>query len=271
MIIDYNIEQLSYLIKNIFDLTGISISILDTDYNALTNHSHDFDFCSLLQESDIEHEKCRSCDEKLLKKCRESEKLESHICRAGLYDAAMPIIKNNNVLGYILMGRIRSEKSPQQLTYHHYNNINSDKLKTLYKKLPVLSKAQLVALYNIFPSILFDRVINIIYDEFTNNVIEYIDANLKENLSVTMLSEKFNVSVNYLYNAFHKNLNCTVNEYITAQRITRAKELLTETTNPIYSIAEEVGINNYTYFCKLFKKIHKLSPGEYRKTHFKHK
>jgi|GEM_PF-5885560 len=39
---------------------------------------------------------------KILNRCRISKKLESHICRAGLYDSAMPIIKDDNVVGFVV-------------------------------------------------------------------------------------------------------------------------------------------------------------------------
>ena len=52
MIIQYNAEQLNRIIKNIFVLTGISISILDSNYNVLANCSKEQDFCSLSQTFD---------------------------------------------------------------------------------------------------------------------------------------------------------------------------------------------------------------------------
>ena len=265
MIINYDVEMLNYLIKNIFDLTGICISILDTDYGVLTNCSPDFDFCNLLQKSEEEKENCKNCDKKILRKCSKSKKLESHICRVGLYDAAMPIIKNNNIVGYIIMGRIRSVNSPQELTYFSDTDPNYDNLKLLYNKLPILKDGQLSALYNIFSCIFFDEAINIIYDTFINTAIEFINDNLKETLSISVLCKNLNVSTNYLYDAFHKNFNCTVNDYITGQRIKRAERLLIETNLPICSVAEEVGIGNYTYFFRLFKKNNGISPNNYRK------
>lgn len=265
MIINYNVEMLNYLIKNIFNLTGICISILDTDYKVLTNCSAEFNFCDLLQKSKKEHKNCKNCDEKILKKCSQSKKLESHICRVGLYDAAMPIIKNNHIVGYIIMGRIRSIDSPQELTYCPDTNLNYDHLNSLYNKLPFFKDEQLSALYNIFSCIFFNEAINIIYDTFMNTAIQFINDNLKEPLSINILCKNLNVSANYLYDAFHKNLNCTVNNYITGQRIKHAKRLLIETDFPICRVAEEVGISNYTYFFRLFKKMNGISPNEYRK------
>jgi len=56
-----------------------------------------------------------------------------------------------------------------------------------------------------------------------------------------------------------------VNAYITQQRMTRAKQLLRETEEPVYRVAELIGIRNYTYFCRLFKEKTGLTPLRYRR------
>ena len=50
-------------------------------------------------------------------------------------------------------------------------------------------------------------------------------------------------------------------EVITLQR---AKELLTDTNIPIYQIANEVGIDDYNYFTKIFKKEIGITPKDFR-------
>ena len=267
MIIRYNIERLRLLVKNLFDLTGIGISILDTDHKVLINYSRPFDFCSLLQSIGDEADRCRQCDQRVLEKCRQSQKVEGHICMAGLYDSAMPIIKYDAVVGYVLMGGVRSASSPKSLQYIPDTDASTaQQLKELYNQIPVMMEKQLEALYKILPSILFDNAIRIIYDPLVNEIVEFIQANLTEDLCVKALCDQFHISANHLYNAFRTNLDRTVTEYITEQRMALARELLAASNDPIYVIAERVGIDNYTYFCKLFKKRNGCSPNQYRKT-----
>ena len=98
----------------------------------------------------------------------------------------------------------------------------------LYLKLPFLSKDQLAALYDLLPYILFDAPIQIVYNSFINEIVDFISTNLQENLSVDLLCTKFHVSRNYLYEVFRDNLGSTVNEYISSQRLKNAKVLLAE-------------------------------------------
>jgi AraC-like DNA-binding protein len=266
MIIRYDTQRLNAIIKNLFDLTGISISILDQDYRTLTNCSKAEDFCTCLQTVGNERERCMQCDGDILKKCSRTKNLERHICMAGLYDSAMPIMKYDTIVGYVLMGRIRSANSPESLQYIPQTDACTIKqLKMLYGEIPTMAEKQLNALYQLLPLILFDNAIRIIYDPLVNEIVAYIREHLKEDLNVRQLCGKFHISVNYLYNLFRKNLDCSVCDYITEQRMNRAKELIASSELKIYAIAEAVGIDNYTYFCRVFKKRNGCSPTEYRK------
>ena len=252
MIIQYHIDALNRLIKDIFDITGISISVLDTEQNVLGNCSKEDDFCSLLQSLNGEKQLCRECDNHILNKCSQSNRLENHVCRAGLCDCAMPIMKHDTLVGYIIMGRIRSSNACACAPYllPETNAATRDRLNMLYQQIPVMTQKQLHALYDLLPSVLFDNAIQVIYDPFINAVVDFIRCHLQEILSIQRLCAEFHVSTNYLYQAFRSNFDCTVNEYISEQRIKKAKELLKNADDPVYVIAEKVGIDNYTYFCK---------------------
>lgn len=265
MIIQYNTAQLRRLIENLFDLVGVSLSVLDTDYRILTHCSRKDDFCSLLQRTGDAAENCRNCDMAILKKCSRSKKLEGHICAAGLYDCAMPIIKYDTIVGFVIMGRIRSAKSP--LVPGNIPEMDPETRNGLmqkYEKIPIMTQKQLTALYDLLPSILFDSAIRIVYDPLANKLAQYIEANLRDDLSVSSLCDRFHISANRLYNTFRKNFDRTVSDYITDQRLKRAKEMLTDSDEPVYIIAESVGISNYTYFCKLFKKRSGCTPVQFR-------
>ncbi|MBE6808953.1 MAG: helix-turn-helix transcriptional regulator [Ruminococcaceae bacterium] len=141
---------------------------------------------------------------------------------------------------------------------------NKPVLDALYQKLPYFTEKQINCLSDLLPRILFQNAIEIENDSFITEITDYIEQNLNNELTVELLCSKFFISKNRLYEAFHSHFNSTVNEYITDRRMVKAKELLKNTKEPIYKIAEDVGIENYTYFCKLFKRKTGLTPTEYR-------
>ena len=182
---------------------------------------------------------------------------------AGLCDAAMPIIKNNLILGYIVFGRIRSTNSPKESKYS-VGTSEGDTLASLYHKLPFFSDEQLYCLHDLLSHILFEKAIEIETDSFIEVATNFIETHLNEPLSIAFLCHELNVSRNYLYRAFHDSYGKTVNEYITEQRINKAKTFLTKTNLPVYAIAENIGFENHTYFNKLFKKELDISPSKFR-------
>ena len=96
-------------------------------------------------------------------------------------------------------------------------------------------------------------------------LVDYIDKNIASELSINQLCNYLYISRNSLYKAFHSYFDCTVNEYITRRRINKAAVLLRESGDSVTTIAESVGISNYTYFSRLFKKKMGMSPIRYRK------
>lgn len=264
MIIKYNKEELSRIIQNISTLTGISISVLDNNRNVLANCSSGCDFCSVLQKNDAEHSLCAKSDKIILNLCAKTLKPEFHICRAGFYDCAMPIIKYDTITAFVIMGRIRSDGSPKDLCYSPSDCKTNSDLSALYASTPLITQSQLTALYDLLPYILFGNAIQILHEKPLSDIIDYIDVNLQNPLSVAELCNRFHISKNTLYKLFKNSLNTGVNEYITKQRLNSAKDMLSASDLTVFDIAEKVGIQNYTYFCRLFKKHCHYTPTEYR-------
>lgn len=99
---------------------------------------------------------------------------------------------------------------------------------------------------------------------FIKKVIDYIQLNLDETLTVTILAEKFNINVSNLANQFKKETNKTISEFIHENRVKNAAYHLKYSDLSISEISTMVGYQDANYFARIFKKIKKLSPTEYR-------
>lgn len=260
MRIRYDLEKLERIISDLSVLTGISMAFLDTERRTLCRRIRENDFCSAFQ-SDVKNKKLCECSDKLiLDRCIENKRFESHVCHEGLFDAAMPIIKDGILAGIVLMGRVRLIDR----TRSEWRE-KSEVLSRLYLKIPEFRDEQIASLGTLLPNVLFESAVFIEFDDQTSEIAEYIKNNPSAELSVGSVCKRFHISKNSLYSAFREYFGRTVSEYITDVRMERARYLLRETSAPVYEIAESIGIDNYTYFCKLFKKREGISPTEYRK------
>lgn len=77
------------------------------------------------------------------------------------------------------------------------------------------------------------------------------------------------MSKNSLYKNFHNFFGCTINEYILSERINKAKTLILENKEKLCCISDKVGIPNYTYFCRIFKKHTGYPPSKYKEISLK--
>ncbi|MBO7095364.1 MAG: response regulator [Lachnospiraceae bacterium] len=102
-------------------------------------------------------------------------------------------------------------------------------------------------------------------DKMLYSVVADIWDHYMEDISLTSLAAKYNVSMGSLSKMIKDHLQLNFSDYIASLRIQRAKELLSDETLSIQEIAEIVGYNDYFYFTKVFKKIEGISPSKYRK------
>lgn len=96
-------------------------------------------------------------------------------------------------------------------------------------------------------------------------ILHYLDEHYTEDISLDFLAEQFYISKYYLSREFKKEYGTTIIQYILAKKITNAKELLRYSDFSIEEIARCCGIDDASYFNKVFKKAEGCTASEYRK------
>lgn len=97
------------------------------------------------------------------------------------------------------------------------------------------------------------------------DAINYIQFNLNSDLTVSSIADYLCITPNYLYRIFKKEYGISVIDYINKKRIKESIKLMKKTDLQIQAIAEKVGINDISYFSRLFKKEIGKSPTQYKK------
>lgn len=97
-----------------------------------------------------------------------------------------------------------------------------------------------------------------------SSIKHYIQNNINGELSLLRISESVNYNPSYVSRKFRQATGMTLFDYITRVRISRAKELLRSTDEPVQKIAARVGFDSSQYFSTVFKKYVGISPNEFR-------
>lgn len=98
----------------------------------------------------------------------------------------------------------------------------------------------------------------------TKNVIEIIQKNYREELTLKSVADQLHVNAVYLGQVFKKEIRYSFSQYLNQIRIKRAQYLLLNSNFNINEISEEIGYNNTNYFSKMFKKLNGITPKDFR-------
>lgn len=95
-------------------------------------------------------------------------------------------------------------------------------------------------------------------------IIDYINENYMNNITIDELAETVNLSKHYFMRFFKKYMGMTCIEYINDYRLNIASNMLLTTRVQITEVAASIGITNLSYFNRIFKKKFHMTPKEYR-------
>lgn len=105
-------------------------------------------------------------------------------------------------------------------------------------------------------------------NETLHKIVEYIQDNYSEQITVIDLSAQFDINERSMRHLFNKHIGLSPNQFINRVKIDKAIEMLSR-CRPNYSIKEVCYMCGFTtpqYFSKIFKQIVGVTPGDYLTT-----
>lgn len=168
--------------------------------------------------------------------------------------------------------QVNSTLTPQNDTYHHLrhlivklidaqsqNDRNTGSKGVLYEIL-----SELILNFTAEDIVPYQSNDNANEDR-QNALILYIMEHYRENLTMNLLAEEFNLSVPYLSAFFKKQIGITFTEYYNSIRLDRATNEMLALDDSIENIAHNNGFSDSRTFVKLFQNKYKMRPSAYRK------
>ena len=107
---------------------------------------------------------------------------------------------------------------------------------------------------------------DISYDPRIQQILQYINEHLEDDLTIDLLAEKSFTSRFYMMRKFKADTGCSIHQYINSKRLLLAKKLLTTTELPITQLCFQCGFKDYSAFSREFKRSFSLTPTEFRNT-----
>lgn len=264
-------KSMELLLQDFYNLTGIKTCLYDLDGNELCYYPVKFShFCEILRTDEQMDNKCKDCDKLAFAHCRKTHSQYRYTCHAGLGECVSPILYDNQVIGFIMLGQIKESGAPPfDVIAKNLPKELIDRLRLTYDTLPTVSSQKLSSAFRILDACagyeLLKKAIRSHNNAIDAQIKQYIRENVAEPLSVSRLCSRFHLSHCEIYHIFKEYFDCTPAEYIKKSRLSYACKLLSTTELPINKIALLCGIPDYNYFSKIFKATYAVSPGEYRR------
>lgn len=107
------------------------------------------------------------------------------------------------------------------------------------------------------------------HDELLEQILNYIDKNISEPITVGEICQNFSMSRSSLQILFNENLNQTPKKYINDLKLEKSRQMISEGRSTISEIALTLGFNSIHYFSRAFTLKYNMAPTEYAKTLFK--
>lgn len=99
---------------------------------------------------------------------------------------------------------------------------------------------------------------------YIRKVLRYMEDHFSDHLELSAVAEYVHLSPNYLSTLFRQVVGLSFREHLCRIRVEKSKQLLLSTEYCLADIAVAVGFPDQSYYCKVFKRIAGLTPGQFR-------
>ncbi len=274
MSVVWSSKKLSNLLYDFYLIAGVRVGFFDVDGREIVAHpANHSPYCKEIRLSSAAQNECLKCDNVAYQHAKTSSEPYMYRCHAGLVEMVVPIKENNTLLGFLMMGQIRtepSEKLEQNFVVHLKNmGLNAEMLKDMFNDNKVVEVRMLEAYARILKAcsayVLLEKCIRLQDEPLVLGLDRFIRENLSKPLNIPFLCNNLTIGKTTLCKQVKQEFNLTVTELIRLRRVEAAREMLQKSDYTIAEVSEQVGISDYNYFTKIFKKQTGVTPSTYRR------
>lgn len=263
------------VLKELWRLSGFRVSVHGTDFLETAAYPSSIcEFCRLIKTDPKNHERCLKSDSEALAVARSTGKPYIFICPFGLCEAVAPLYHFGVLSGYLMMGQVKTDdsKSDEQLA-ELIAPFCSDLIRAqrIAEAIPAVDRERLASYVNIMTIcaeyITLTGKLAPVSQSISFQIKKYINANYSRRITLDELASYFGCSKSTLMANFKRDCSQTIVSYINEVRMKHAASMLERDDASINEIALSCGFWDQCYFSKLFSRMFRMTPSEYRSLH----
>src|SRR5213080_2095948 len=245
---------------------------------ALRGATNENSFCELMARSNRTCAACLEVQRKLTSKV--GDRSRTVTCFAGLSDSAVPIRVGDQLVGFLQTGQVLL-KQPKKFHFDRVAkklvewgvHVDLGKTREAYFHTRVLTKKQYRAMLRLLE--IFGRHLSILSNQLAveSSTVEpqavtranqFIARNQDNAICLATVAKSVNTSTFYFCKLFKRSTGLTFTDHLARVRIEKAKTLLLNPNRRVSEVAYDVGFQSLTHFNRVFRRIVRQSPTQFR-------
>lgn len=271
----FDLMRITKLLVDFYKVTGQRVGIFDADYRLISVYPEQLsEYCALVRSRHDGVRRCVECDRNGMLKAKKTGKDVIYRCHAGMLEVCAPITDQGQTVGYVMFGQIIYDtdvESQHKLALEKSFGLISDKSAAVnaLKKTRTVSKSYIEAVSNIMNAcigyIRMEQLMRIEREGLWGQINAYINNNISGTIRLDDMAKSLSVSIATLCKTAKRHTEKTIGQLVLQKRIELAKDLLYSSDLAVSEISERVGIADYNYFSRVFRREVGVTPRQYRK------
>ena len=264
-------SDIKAILSDFYLVSGMDISVVDRDFHTLSlTRSPKATLCTAIHRNPKSIDICKSSDIERLTFAKKSSQPILYTCPFGITEAIVPIIKNDEPIGYIISA-LGIKKGNESAVYELCSSCQCDHqdISVYIDQARKLTDEEMIAYFNMMKMLAqyvsSDDSLTDKDQTIAQLIRQYIKNNLSQKLTLKDIARHLHCSTVTLTEHFKREFGITINEYISLKRMQAAERLLLTTDRPLRDVAAMVGFSDVEYFSRTFKKHHNESPATWRR------
>ena len=262
-----------------FKATGLPLVLRPLEYWQLAHHGkkHENPFCARLAEQPATLAVCLEAHDRMIR--HTGDLPHTVTCPFGLTETAVSVKLGEKTIGYLRIGQVlrrapsRADTEKVKATLENHGIRFSGTVRKDWEHNPLIPAEKydaIVRLLTFFAAQLSTLINQIMVEKqsaeppIVQKARQYIEANKKEALSLSVVAAASGASVFHFCKVFHKATGLKFTDYVARVRLEDARTQLLNPNRRISEVAYDVGFQSLTQFNRLFKRVFGQSPSEFR-------
>ncbi|MDR0473080.1 MAG: PocR ligand-binding domain-containing protein [Treponema sp.] len=265
-------DEVQTLINSFSSSFKVSITIFSgrMEVMLMNQNSQPVNYCYLLQSKLHYRYRCVYANKIDCERCKKQGETVGYHCYAGLSGAVSPIKIRDKLVGYAMLGRIRTGlKVPEKINQAWKTlNFNHDELQKAYRSHAYFDADSLKDMLRLFTMMIAhigtQEYVHLHQPSVMAKILYWIDMHTSEKIKLDDVAKAVMCSCSTVSHTVKQQLGMNFNDLCTLKKIEHFERLIT--ADPLLSIKEAasmVGYDDQLYFSRVYKKIRQMPPLHY--------